>query len=506
MVEPRCPAILMIGLELQSFQPNRRNPPRASPSARRGEAEGEGPLVFWQTTRRIAARMRFLARWHELLVAATAVLCIGSLVALSLSSVKADAKPTVPVRKQARVLARSPGTRPSTVSSLRYQSRSANPSRPVTSLPPTRTVQQPPHVASQLNSTAQSPASRAIPQKSMHQPQQPALHAGSAPGAPQASLSPQPPPPAYPYQNAHARDSAGAAAHGQSYGLNQAAAPLTTKPSPTTPQTQATRHELAGNGGGPSLARTALTTAVGAAVGSMVGNAVSNSLMRRPVESGKAEASTTDASEPDTVTPSVAKPASLDEESGSARADIETQATRLAQTAAASTETESTREPLESQATVELVFPGVAESELLSNLRGAQVFGAYVQDAIVRALGVSSDRVVLKSVTTTPGSGDEEPMNVVVTVSLLPDERLLATEPTAKELAEEISRQMVQETSYLRRQLRSAFPQLSTAGVTTTVELSSAAARAAHSGSNSAYEAAWMTLVWVLLAGAFAGL
>ncbi|XP_026192379.1 cell wall protein RBR3 [Cyclospora cayetanensis] len=415
--------------------------------------------------------MRFLARWHELLVAATAVLCIGSLVALSLSSVKADAKPTVPVRKQARVLARSPGTRPSTVSSLRYQSRSANPSRPVTSLPPTRTVQQPPHVASQLNSTAQSPASRAIPQKSMHQPQQPALHAGSAPGAPQASLSPQPPPPAYPYQNAHARDSAGAAAHGQSYGLNQAAAPLTTKPSPTTPQTQATRHELAGNGGGPSLARTALTTAVGAAVGSMVGNAVSNSLMRRPVESGKAEASTTDASEPDTVTPS---------------------------TAAASTETESTREPLESQATVELVFPGVAESELLSNLRGAQVFGAYVQDAIVRALGVSSDRVVLKSVTTTPGSGDEEPMNVVVTVSLLPDERLLATEPTAKELAEEISRQMVQETSYLRRQLRSAFPQLSTAGVTTTVELSSAAARAAHSGSNSAYEAAWMTLLATL--------
>lgn len=77
-------------------------------------------------------------------------------------------------------------------------------------------------------------------------------------------------------------------------------------------------------------------------------------------------------------------------------------------------------------------------------------------------MGVAPGRIVLQDVLVSPGTNEAEPSKVIVTLSLLPDEGLLATEPSAQEVANEINRQLSQSTSYLSRELRSAFPQLST--------------------------------------------
>lgn len=108
-----------------------------------------------------------------------------------------------------------------------------------------------------------------------------------------------------------------------------------------------------------------------------------------------------------------------------------------------------------------LVFPGVGEQELRNNFNNAQSFGTSVQDAVVRSVGVSPGRIVLQDVLVTPASNEKKSPSAVVTLSLLPDERLLSTEPSAQELADEIRRQLSQNTSYLTRQLRLVLPELS---------------------------------------------
>lgn len=222
---------------------------------------------------------------------------------------------------------------------------------------------------------------------------------------------------------------------------------------------------------GPSFARTAVSSAVGAAVGSMMGTAVANSLSHR---SGSAtEMSNTTTSTLSPVTPTIAE---FNATSTSDTGDRSTAAafdstypstqphtTRFASTTEAPTSTQAARPALGAPAGVRLVFPGVGERELQDSLISTQAFGVSVQDAVVRSVGVSSARVVLQDVSVTPAADEKVPGSAVVTLSLLPDERLLATEPSAQELAHEISRQLSQNTSYLTRRLRLAFPQLSDA-------------------------------------------
>lgn len=147
-----------------------------------------------------------------------------------------------------------------------------------------------------------------------------------------------------------------------------------------------------------------------------------------------------------------------------------------------------------------LVFPGLGQSELQNNFRGSHSFGALVHDAVVRSLGVAAGRVVVKDVSAFPKSTEADSPKVEVTLTLLPDERLLPTEPSAQELADEINRQLNQSTSYLNRQLRFAFPEQPDADTVKAVRM--AQANPERSSASSPLGAGVMctlllTLVWL---------
>lgn len=270
--------------------------------------------------------------------------------------------------------------------------------------------------------------------------------------------------------------------------------------------------------GAPSLAGTAITSAVGAAVGSMVGTAVSNSLSRKSGGSIEESNSTTTSTLSPTAPTALADFSSTSTTSAS---DVSTNAaygftypstlphtTRFAATTEAPTSTQAARSPLDGQAGVRLAFPGVGQPELQNILRGSHSFGTSVQDAVVRSLGVSAGRVVLQDVSVFPGASEKEPPSTMVTLLLLPDERLLPTEPSAEELADEITRQLSHGTSYLTRQLRLAFPQLPDAalqaGVVKTVALAGVGTGVSSASKGKPPVGTWVlctllagTLVWL---------
>ncbi|KAL8446356.1 hypothetical protein Emag_004763 [Eimeria magna] len=119
------------------------------------------------------------------------------------------------------------------------------------------------------------------------------------------------------------------------------------------------------------------------------------------------------------------------------------------------------------RSTVSLTFSGLDDENFRSSFTDAEAFGGTVRDAVVRALGVSPDRVVLEDVSVTTAKNKKNASTAMVRLTLLPHDGLLSSEPSPHELAEEIRRQLQQSTSYLARELRPAAPQLPTASVET---------------------------------------
>ncbi|KAL8431761.1 hypothetical protein ACSSS7_005087 [Eimeria intestinalis] len=233
-----------------------------------------------------------------------------------------------------------------------------------------------------------------------------------------------PPPPAYPYADAARGPSAQAPPHGQ--GMQHP---------PQGPAAQpAAAVAPAAGGGGPSFVKTAASSAVGAVVGSMAGTALANSLTHR----GAGEAVQSQDTSTTTSGPTVT----------------------IAPDAAAMTAGTE-------RSSVSLTFSGLDDEKFKAEFADPEAFGTKVRDAVIRALGISADRVVLEDVSVTTTSKRKKTSTVVVRLNLLPSDGLLTSEPSPHNLAEEISRQLSQEGSYLVRELRAATPQLPTALVET---------------------------------------
>ncbi|KAL8446172.1 hypothetical protein Emed_005127 [Eimeria media] len=345
-----------------------------------------------------------------------------------------------------RSLARSSGSRSSsatravkrptspTLSSSSRHSTSASSSRSATR----SSTSKPPTAAKPQTTTHQE----------SHQPQQ--THQTPATGAP---------PPAYPYANAAAggaqqqHPSYAAAAgsqatpmHAQGQGMQpyhpQGAAAA--QPAVAAAAPPAAAAAAAGGGGGPSFMKTAASSAVGAVVGSMAGTALANSLTHRDNNNNNNNENKDSTSvQGETTSTTTSGPT-----------------VTIAPDAAAMT-------ALTQRSNVNLTFTGLDEETFKTNFTDAEAFGTTVRDAVVRALGVSADRVVLEDVSVTTSKNKKKGSTAVVQLTLLPHSGLLSSEPSSHELAEEIRRQLQQNNSFLARELRVAAPQLPTALVET---------------------------------------
>ncbi|KAL8426653.1 hypothetical protein Efla_005910 [Eimeria flavescens] len=403
--------------------------------------------------------MQLVGSKFSLLLVCAALACWGGLLALNSATVEVDAAPRRSTRSR-RYLARSSGGRSSSSSSSRLPRHNASYPRS-SSHQPQRSPQRPPAAEPQHASPQATHQTPPVQQQHASPPAQASATTPTKPLAanppPASAAASGPPPPAYPYANSVPGYHPSHAAVGQQAAPVQSA-PAMHPPSIAQANLPAQAPSAPSGSGAPSFARTAISSAVGAAVGSMVGTSVANSLTQRSGETPEAQKTRTTTPGPTvSILPGSSTEPAKDGASANATAELKPAGVPASEASAAP---QTPTPPLARRAAVRLTFPGLGGTELKSSFRSAESFGKTVQDAVVRSVGVPASRVMLDDVSILPGANGGDSSDTVVKLSLLPDERLSPREPSAQELAEEIGRQLKQDTSYLSRQLLLTSPLL----------------------------------------------